>query len=276
MGKEKLGATRQFQRIAALPYNPYFEKEVKQIRQKYAIPTDGKKAREWLSYLEHKLKYSEWGYPLFTPKAKDSFLEGKEARTITEVLESKEARTIYPIEVLVGLEALILLQRFRLPKYVFRNVHQYVLTGYKIMLDPSRLAPKVEFELNVITKGLPEWKVTITGLGPWATKKQWAEIWDSKVKQRVEEARKTCEEVDGIAELGRKRATLEAYSEQMRRWSEWYQLSEIQRLGPKQALDKWLLDEDRADQWNPDEPFALSTVTKAIDEFRDIITPLQT
>jgi hypothetical protein len=271
MGRENLKATRQFQRIAALPYNPYFEEALKQIRQKYEIPTAGKKADHFLQYLAQHLKYNELGYPLVTPGDRDPFHETM--RTIAEVLESKEARTIYPIEVLVGLEALVLLRRYRLPKYVFRNVHQYLLTGHKTLLAPSSLAPRVEFELiSVVKKGLPEWKVTITGLGPWATKRQWAQIWDSKVRKKVEEIRMVVEKVDGMGELGRKRATVESYREQMQRWAEWHQLSVIQAMSAVKALDKW--EKNHPEQIDPDNPIDPSTVTRAVKDFQEITRPV--
>jgi len=111
---------------------------------------------------------------------------------------------------------------------------------------------------------------------PWVSKKQWGEIYTQHVKPALKVAGKNLSIAAGKGlsiDVSQKRNTLESYREQMKRWSEWYQLSEIQRLGPKQALDKWLLEEDYADQWNPDEPFDLSTVTKAIDRFREIITP---
>ena len=78
MGKKKLEATRQLQRIAALPYNHYLEKEVSKIRQKYSIPTDFEKALEWF-YQEHAREYLEGAYqPLFMSWGQAPSLQSEE------------------------------------------------------------------------------------------------------------------------------------------------------------------------------------------------------
>ena len=71
---------------------------------------------------------------------------------------------------------------------------------------------------------------------------------------------------------GKKFRSLLKLQDQMKRWSEWYHLSKIKGLGPRRALDQWLLEEDDARQYDPNRPFNLSTVTKAINKIREIIT----
>lgn len=254
MGKKKLRMARQLQRIVALPYNPYLDEQVGEIRQKYSIPVDRKKASDWF-YLEYAMSYRKCAYPLFIPRGQALFLQ------------SKEVKTIYDTEVPLEREILILLQRFQLPDYVFESLLRYVIGDDKISLDPLAFEPKVEFDWDY-RKGLPELKVTIAGLSHLTTEKQWKQIWNRQVKQRINRAKEDYKEVFGIAGSSRKRITLESYREQIKRWSEWYQLSEIQGLGPTGALKKWEKD-------HPDEcgKFEVSTVTHAIKEFGEIIRP---
>jgi hypothetical protein len=44
--------------IAVLPYNPYFEEEVKKVRKKYGIPGDSTKAEDWFKKLLLKYRKS--------------------------------------------------------------------------------------------------------------------------------------------------------------------------------------------------------------------------
>jgi len=253
MEKRKLKATRELQRIAALPYNPYFEEDVKRIRRKHAIPPDRKGAMEWF-YTDYSLKHGKMAYPLFLPKGEYPFFETGESIADTEV----------PLE----RDVVALLWRFRLPEMVFESVLQYVLTGDEIFLDPLVFEPNVECDFDT-RKGLPELTVTITGLDPWATKKQWEEIWDCKIRPILERAKDICEDVLNLTEPAKKRPTLGSYRKQMQVYSEWYQLSEIQGFGPTKALEKW--EKDHPDQCGHYDP---STITHAIKEFRRIITPI--
>jgi len=261
MGTKRREATRELQRIVALSYNPYFEEEVKKIRQTYRVPTgDLEKALNWYIF-KYAIKYGKSTYPLSTPKSSSPWLEF--------LLGAEELKHIYDTEVPLEQDILLLLGHFQLPGTAFHNVLLYILTDDGLWLDPYFFAPNVEVKWDT-RKMLPELTVTVTGLGPWATKKQWEDIWDGRVKQEVEIAGKACKEVYGTAKPGKKRATLKSYIEQMQRWSEWYQLSETRGLGPAKALDKW--DEDHPDQYGN---FDLSTVTHAIGEFKKIITPVR-
>jgi len=110
--------------------------------------------------------------------------------------------------------------------------------------------------------------VTIATIGPWISQKQWVAILDTYIQPQMKKHASFFKKVWGVASPARKRSTLEAFSEQMQRYSEWYQLSEAQRLGPKRALDKW--EESHQDQTGK---FDISTVTKAVSEFQDIVSP---
>ena len=257
MKKEQLQANRQLQRIAALPYNHYIEQECKKIRQKYTFSgLNEEKAYE--HYFQQVKKYRKSAYPLFSTDNVFAFLE-----------------PTYETEVPLEQEVLTLLRRFQLPVHAFLSVLLYIVTGRKSWLFELLFASP---EVKVIwdyKKALSVANVTITGLNLWTTKKQWEQIWDNEVKQKVNAMRKALERQYGVSELGRKRCTLEAYNEQIHRWWEWYQLSEIEGLGPKRALNKW--EESHPEsrpKKNKRREFDLSTVTKAIKDFGDIITPI--
>lgn len=292
MGTRKLEATRELQRIAALPYNHYFHEEVVRIRRRYGIPKHAKglrplrpelaKAlRRWLKYLppEEALKYELgergltdadlarfWFYVLYSEHYKKRawalFAPDKETR---EVLGA--GKHIYDTEIPLEKEVLTLLQRFGLPEAIFDRVLQYVLTLDKGWLDPLEFEPAVYFNIDA-TKGFPLLTITVARLGLWISDKEWARIWKDRVKPHLASLRRRFKAQLGTTEPSKKRMTLKAYSEQMRRWSEWYQLSEIQGLGPTKALEEW-------ERKHPDQcgKYDLSTVTHAIEEFREIITP---
>ena len=59
----------------------------------------------------------------------------------------------------------------------------------------------------------------------------------------------------------------------MERWSEWYQLVEVQGLKISEALEEW--EKSHPDQV-PAKGIDESTVSKGVAEFRKIITPVST
>lgn len=255
MQKKKLRATRQLQCIAALPCNPNLDEDVTHLRQTYRIPV-GEGAFEWFD-TEHSAKYGARAYDLFMLERKNPWLRRLESITDTKV----------PLE----RDILVLVYRYGLPMRAFANVLCYALTDDKKCLHPGAFLPMVDCYLDIDKVG--GLLVTVTGLSPWTTKKEWAAIWDFPVKQEAERAKRVYAEALGMAEPGKKRHTIESYVEQMQRYSEWYQLSgwtsEAQGLGPTKALEEW-------EKGHPDQAgrFDLSTLTHAVREFREIITPI--
>ena len=270
MGKKKLEATLQLQRLGALPYNHYFEAEVVKFHKKYAIPEDPHQADDWLdSQLREELGISsKTTQSIRAMLTSPTFHHGNAALTFIEMVALREhPRTLStklrkdadwswnaPLFRDIG----NLLERFRLPVQIRYNVLRYISTGKKEWLD--LLEPWVKCEID-LTTDIPEFRITVGGFIPWITKKQWLAIWNTYYKT----------EVSHISQSARKRATTKSLREQMQRWSEWYQLSETHGLGPVQALNRW-------ESEHPDEcgKYDLSTVTHAIQEFREIINPLQT
>ena len=273
MGKGKLETTRQLQRIVALRYNPFFEEFAKQIRQEYAIPENSTEAQDWFKDLLGRYKKSAFGFFFKSffekgtlPFATGAFALGNIGSTYHPWVaprELNEMNSIIDTEVPFERHILAVLPRFGVPFAMYFVIIRYVLTGNKSWLHPLWLQPEVECEFDLKT-GQPWLKVTIPGLGPWTTKKQWDEIWDNNIKLYL----KALGEVLGTTQPSRKRATFLSLEKQIKRYAEWYQLSEEQGLGPTPALEMWYNS-------HPDErdKYDVSAITHAITEFREIITP---
>ncbi|MBL7125148.1 MAG: hypothetical protein ISS51_03520 [Dehalococcoidales bacterium] len=257
---KKLEATRQLQRIAALPYNPIFEEEVKKIRHKYAIPEDPDEAKFW--FRKHYRKYDKSVLAWFVSSDLFPFLAAK--RGIGD--KSKRGAGLFGslTEVPLEIHILNLIQRFRLPWTMIPTALLYVLTLERVWLYPSQLKSEVmfapEFPGDTLT-------VIVTRLTPYTTRKQWNEIWNDHVKRELDKIKQTNKQVLGTP--SRKRTTLASLEEQIKRWAEWYQLSEVEGRGPVEALEKW--EQDHLEQTGKID---LSTVTHAIKEFKEIITPV--
>ncbi|MFC1874096.1 hypothetical protein ACFLYX_02205 [Chloroflexota bacterium] len=245
--------TQQHHRIAALPFNPFFEEEANKLRQKYSIPEDGKEAWRWLEGMLHR--YDKTAFALFFNERESRSFGGLAVKRIND--------TEVPLE----REILIVLRRFGLPQRLFRNIQTYVVTGDRLWLDLRLMQPKVKVRSD-FEKG-QEITVTISGLSLWTTKQQWGDIWNRNVKEELEITKRDMKDMFGVVEPSRKQATPETLYGQMQRWSEWYQLSEVQGLRPSEALDEW-------EEAHPEQrgDYDLSTVTKAITEFREILNPI--
>lgn len=274
MEKRKLKATRQLQCIAALRYNTHFEKEVKAIRQRYAIPQDVTEAKDWFTNLLSKHKKNTFAYffKLFfenrrLPYGEAAFsLDFKEGFPSILSKGSVGMESILQTEIPLELSILLLLPRFGLPMSMYFTILQYTLTEEKFWLHPSWFKPTVKHEFGIET-GQVESTVTITGLAPWTTKKQWDDIWDSEVKPLLKIQGKAL----GIAKLARNRTTLESLEKEMKRYAEWYQLIIVQGLKVKEALTKW--ENEHPEQVDPNKPYDESTVSRALQEFCEIIKP---
>lgn len=262
MGKKKLEATRQLQRVAALPYNHYFEEELQKIRNKYGISEISR------------------GYCFEDPSLKDlKDLDCREHHTL--LVENGTIEVILPARSTGVKGHLIsdidqLLSKFGLPSAVFFTIFYYLFTG-----EPQEiftwmahdLGAKVSFGHEVIDPGerardeIDEYQETVTvtvELSRWCSKELWEQIWDHHLEKELLKLR-------GGEHRARKVTLTSGMQKQMKRYSEWYQLSEIQRLGPVKALSRW--EENHPSEYGK---FDQSTITHAIKEFREIITPILT
>ncbi len=253
MRKKTSHSTRELQRIAALPFNPFFQEDVKQIRKRYQI-TPGIDAYEW--FLRERMKYHKSVYSFFISDKK-SFFRYTKAKNVLD--------TDIPLE----LDILLVISRYDIPISSFEGVLLFILTDNRIWLD-SILRP----EVKVITdsqRGEVLLNITISNVHSSFSKKEWNAIWEDQIKLQLISLKKAYSIEFGTLSPGKKRSSVESYREQMQRWSEWYKLSEIDRLGPTNALAKWL--DDHKDKLTQYDKYDVSTVTHAIQEFREIITP---
>ena len=239
--------------ISALPYNPNFAEEVTKLRQKYQIPGDSDKASRW--FLRLLKKYEKSAYAMSFDK--DEFPS----------LADRALENVLQTEIPIELDILMLLKRYCLPLGMYFMVTEHVLSGIEVWLYPFLPRPKSKCEFD-FTRGEPELKATITGITFLTTKKEWDFIWDNRVKQYLKALRA---QLLGVTEPANKRTTLLSLAGQIKRWSEWYQLVEIEGLPIGKALRRW---EGSHPEQVPANGFDESTVSKAISEFRKIITPI--
>lgn len=241
MGKQKLEVTRQLQRIAALPFNPFFKEEARRIRENFGIPGEQKEAVYWLK------------------KYKQAYERRKTRGNI--------AKSTIPLHK----EILALLSRFGvpLPLIEFNLLEIYIVYPIDPLLHLSIMGAPFVYIRPDPTVGLPYMKVEVYGISMWTTKKDWERVWDNKVNKEVREMKVQHREITGESAPGRKGMSLESLYNRMERWSEWYRLSEVEDLGPTKALVKW--EEEHSDERGK---FDQSTVTHAIKDFKEIITPV--
>jgi len=264
--EKELTATEQLKRIAALPYNYYFLHEAQKIRKEYPIPVDNRETWNWF-FNEHVGPENKAAWPLFEPNP---------------LMLIKKAKTIYDTEVPLEKDIVLIMKQFQLPPYIFRFLLLYILFNDMRYLDPQNFTPDVDFEPD-IRRGLPEWKATVTGIFPWTTQTEWNNIW-TRLKQMDEfwdlsyegDMRTVIETLKPATST--KRTTVESYSKQMKRDSEWYQLVGIEGLPIREALERWENEhptevEDYRSEHPKHPEFDESTVSKAVNRFRKIITP---
>lgn len=294
MGK-KLETTRLLQRIVALSYNHYFEAEVKKIKDKYPIPQDSREAENWLKkyrYEEHKAGVRHMLENKYTPEEReklreeiaDLFKGGQEftyadfcnpgsnylpkrlAENISFEISADNKKEEYRAPFTKEVEEL--LRRFKLPliTHFVGCVENYVCTGGKRFLDPDIwVRPNVHIDIAP-HRGILFFHLKITGYIPGFTKKQLDEVWANHIKPCLNKV--SLNYGRSIESLAKKRSTVESIKKQISRWAEWYQLSEVEGLGPVEALKQW--ESNHSDETGK---YDQSTVTHAIQEFQDIITP---
>lgn len=251
---------RQLARIFALPYNQYFRQDIERIRNKYKI---FREARD---------------YCFVDPSLSDSSCFLKGGSELPQSLLVEIGVHLYMpvdksnIECHICKDIKEIMNRFGLPNssldeifyhlFFLNNLHEMVIgmeydvIGYSIIEEVTTLDDSGHFREELKEK----LKITLE-ISRWITKKDWVHIWDDKVKPKLSKLR-------DASKYSRRSGSPHFVRRQMKRWSEWYQLSQLQGHGPKKALELW---EDS----HPDEghKYDQSTVTKAIREFEEIITP---
>jgi len=156
----------------------------------------------------------------------------------------KKVANIFDTEVPLEQAILMLLLEFGLPLGLFPLVLRHVLEPDKdfrqLLLSSPWVTVKwaVDFQTLQAVMGF---SVNVITVGPWINRKQWMDIFDTHIQPDLQEVTKLFEKVQGVKKPTRKRGTLESYIEQMRRYSEWYRLSEIEGLGPARVTcpRKW-------------------------------------
>ena len=259
MPKTKLDTTLQLRRVAALPYNPYFEQRIIGIRKKYGI---SETARSY-HFIDPSLEKYIGGDHV---NVEESTLIGEDI-TITLPSKSSGIKGQLPSDINQ------LLADFGLPAAIFDSIFYYVFTNHKSSISDwvahdvgasITFGEDVHFgeeESDGETNESEELTVEIK-LSRWSTKKTWNRLWDNHIKAEISKLQGT------QGQLAKKANLSSTTRKQIERWAEWYQLSEVQGLGPVRALGKW--EEDHLGQ---EGKFDLSTITHAIQEFKGIITP---
>jgi hypothetical protein len=170
--------------------------------------------------------------------------------TMNNLLETK-----LPIDI----EIIELTRKYQLPIFMFYYILDYVLSGRRCDLVYGLiLQPNAQWYINELTG---EDGITVAvPIQPWDNQDSWNLHWNT-VKRAVYQLQMK----HRLNEPSTKRASIRSYWKQIVRWAEWFELSEIQGLGPKRALVKW-------EEKYPDNrgKYDQSTVTKAIRKFIDI------
>ncbi len=255
MAKKKLDSTLEFHSVLALPYNPYFKKDVGRIRKKYGIPKDTHEAQHMFS--EELNQARERFYRDLHRKKAIGMVEDPFAFADIFGLFPK-LRT--PTNESFETDVIDLLQRFRLPLILYNTVLEYVVTLRKSCISCGWIKPYVNLEFDE-HRGYPEYEVTIWGITQWTTKKQWGEIWDNEIQPDLKEYR-----------VSKKLGNPVTVSKQMKCWSEWHHMFKVKRLTLEEIADRW----DKMDAEHDNVGIDTSTISKAITEFERIVKPTNT
>jgi hypothetical protein len=256
---DQLESTLQLKRLVAMEYNPYLLKDIKTIRARHGL--DNMSPDEAWEYYEREMRRHHHRSSLDYWEKFRSKKDGKiHARTMEHFLD-------YNIE--IEKDIALLLSKYSLPNVAFITIFESVLSGQPASIHPRGFQPTFNWPKPGMWKYLDTYRTTlsINNVRPWISKKDWLNLWNEEIGPFIKEWSKWL----GLNRYSRK-MNLNSLVQQMKRNYEWYELSEIQGLGPERALVKW--EEDNPDKINPDKPIDLSTVLKAIKEFRKIITPV--
>lgn len=230
-----------WRRIYALPYNHFFKPELKQMRSYLELPEHGiSDSQQAWAWLEKHL--SEKPQPWFMPNPVHS--------------DDK----LWETEVPLWKVAIYLIDRYGLPLRMRNRIGFYVVTNDEKFLTDWR-GLDVDFAINMKAAKL-QLVITVDGIDTWTTEEQWHEVWEHWVKPLK---RNLGEPIPANKRPGHGKAL----QERMKRYADWYQLADIGGLGPAKALKKWLENHP-----HETDKYDESTVSKAVDEFRKLITPI--
>lgn len=231
-----------WRRVYALPYNHYFKDKVKQVRSYLGLPMDGisdtKQAWAWIEKHFSENRPQPWFVPMHAP--------------------SNEK--VWETDVPLWQVAIILIYLFGLPLRMRNSVGLYVVINNESFLTNWK-GLDVDFAINV-KAATPQFAVTVDGIDAWTTEQQWREVWKTLIQPLKGNLG---EPIPANKRTGRGKAL----RERIKRYAEWYELSEKPDSGPANALKEWeklhTKDSGKHDA---------STVSKAIQEFRRLITPI--
>ena len=236
-----------WRRIYVLPYHPLFKKDVKSVRTLLRLPENGisdeKQASAWLH--DH--------IGLKTPYSPDSPTIPLGAAIVQSASEAKLFDTEIPLWHFAG----VLAQKYGIPLRMRNHIGVYILTNDEEWLYVWN-GLDVTVSVN-IKAGKPQFAVIVDGIDTWTTRTQWQSVWDNYGKHIRRLAGKIPE--------SKRNAPNPALRERIRRYAEWYELSEQPNSGPAKALREW---ENK--HKNEMGKYDISTVTKAVKEFRRLIT----
>ncbi|MDD5703802.1 MAG: hypothetical protein PHU23_17345 [Dehalococcoidales bacterium] len=239
-----------WRRIYALPYNPYFKDDVKQMRSYLELPEDGisdnQQAWTWLEKNLTDKRPKPWFLPKPTPSDEK----------------------LWKSEIPIWKVAIYLIARYGLPFRMRSNIGLYVVTNNVRFLINWR-GLDVDFAINMKAAKL-QLVITVDGVDEWTMEEQWHEVWEYWVKPLKRS-------LGEPAPANKRPGYGKALQERIKRYSEWYQLSELDGLGPAEALEKWEGQQSHLDyvkHRKSGKHYDVSTVTKAIEEFRKLITPI--
>lgn len=193
MGKRKSKRTRMLQRIAALPYNPYFKEVVNGIRRKYAIPSEAQEAIRW--FVRYSRQHGRRAFQPPIPSTYDALVHGLFQKgelavrrfqkgehavqggdlvtlelihpDIREVgLGPERVEDIHDTEVPLEQDVLTILEFFKIPSAAFYDVMNHILMGAELWGTGYWSALHIQVHLRRETMQ-PDGTVTISGLAPW-------------------------------------------------------------------------------------------------------------
>ena len=233
-----------WRRIYALPYDHFFKDKVKEARLSLGLPpegiTDNSQARDWLHnhlglqkpFLPHVTTIPLW-------------------IALLPSVEKNLQKTVVPLLKW----AVILVSDFKLPIRMRNYIGLYILTNDDRLLTSWK-------GLNIIPAlnnktGKLQLTVTVNGIDEWTTKEEWLQVWDDWVQMWFEQTPR-----------GKRPGRGDEVKERIKRYAEWYKLSEQPNSGPAKALSKW--EKHHQDDRGKHD---YSTVVKAIAEFKRLIKP---
>ena len=234
-----------WRRIYALPYDHFFKDRVIESRLSLGLPRDG---------IADNLQAREWLHNHLS--LKKPFLPHIDVIPLWIALcASPTEESLRQTNVPLWQNAVTLADESRLPIMMRNYIGIYILTNNAQLLTSWK-------GLGIIPKWKKEGKklklsITIDGIDEWTTKEEWLQVWDNWVQGLFEQIPR-----------GKRHGRGDEAQERIKRYAEWYELSEQPNSGPAKALKQW-----EGQHENERGKYDISTLAKAVKEFRNLITP---